>query len=249
MSEDELEIDDEFCFEAPLNLDEKKNKKKENLLNKFTDKELEVVDFKNALQMFLFENDKTECFAVRIKHVSKLELDRTFNHMTTKEIYSVVLVAEEGEGYNLHQHLLLRGTGLTKSMISDHIKELYPDCKGNKCFSISAARDTKQLLKYTLKEGEFLCKGIPEKVLSIAYKLSNPKTDLKKKLRDNEEALILGKISLETFTANYIQIKVDHTQPIYANHIQAYVTRMGMSTGKISINNYAQRIIDRIMPD
>lgn len=205
-----------------------------------------VVDFKGALNMFLFQDDNTECYAVRIKHVKNLELDKTFNFFTKQDIYSVVLVAEEGEGYNLHQHLLLRGKSLCKNKIGLHIKEVYPDARGNKCFSISSARDVKQLLKYTLKEGEFLCKGIPNSVLEVAYKLSAPKTDLKKKLRDNEEDLILDKITLLQFTERYLQIKVDHTQPIYANHIQAYVTRLGMSTGKISINNYAQRILEKI---
>lgn len=244
MSEEDIsDCDYDDCLSVVSDISEILIKEKKKVPKKILET---VVDFHGAMNLFLFKDDKTECFAVRIKHVKQLELDRTFSHFNLKKHYSIVLVAEEGEGYNLHQHLMLRGKDLTKALVASHIKEIYPDCSGNKCFSVSTARDVKQLLKYTLKEGEYVCKGIPQSLLETAYMLSNPKTDLKKKLKDNEEELILGKISLKQFTEAYIQIKVDHTQPIYSNHIQAYVTRMGMATKAISISSYAQNIIDKI---
>lgn len=249
LSEEEDFPDSISLYSEPAEVKKKDVLKKDvNPKKQFGKKELEAVDFQGALAMFLFEDKQTLCFAARIKHVKDLELDKTFEQFDKDNKYSVVVVAEEGSGYDLHHHLLLRGKNLTRTLIAEDIKKVYPDCKGNKCFSISEARDQKQLLKYTLKEGEYLAKGIPEKIIHLAHKLSNPKTDLKKKITDLEERILLGKITLLDFVDSYLEIKVQHSQPIYANHVQAYVTRIGMAAGLVERRDYARSIIERISP-
>lgn len=252
MSSDDEDFPDSISLMSSTYEEEKKEdvlKKDVKEKQQFSKKELQAVDFQGALAMFLFEDKKTLCFAARIKHVKDLDLNKTFDQFDKDTKYSVVVVAEEGSGYDLHHHLILRGKELTRTKITEDIKKVYPDCRGNKCFSISEARDQKQLLKYTLKEGEYLARGIPGKILELAHQLSNPKTDLKKKIIDNEEAVLLGKITLLDFVDRYLEIKVQHSQAIYPSHVTAYVTRIGMAAGLVERRDYARSIIEKINPN
>jgi len=232
--------------------DKPKKEKKENVLKKpepkFSDKELSLVNFHSALAMCLFTDKTVRCWALRISKVVGLNLDKTYDFFATKGKYTVVVVSEEGSHStkDYHQHCLLRGN-LNKEDVVTDLKELYPDCKGNKCYSISEARDQKQLLKYTLKEGEYLSKGIPEKVLALAKKLSNPKTDLNKKIVDIYDLLLMGKITMREYSRRYIQIKIDHRQNIYPHHIAAHFRSVAMSCGEMEVNDFADSVLQNAM--
>jgi hypothetical protein len=245
---DSEDFPDDISYES----EKPKKEKKENVLKKpvkqFSDKELSKVNFHGALAMHLFTDKNIKCWALRISKVKGLELDKTFDFFASHQKYSVVVVSEEGTHSTIdyHHHCLLRGNVTRKDVVTD-LKVLYPDCKGNPCFSISEARDQKQLLKYTLKEGEYLSRGIPETVLALAKKLSSPKTDLNKKLVDIYDALLMGNITMKDYARKYIQIKVDHRQNIYPHHIAAHLRTVAMASGELTVDDFSDNLLDNAL--
>lgn len=180
-------------------------------------------------------------YAIRLSSFDKLALDTTEKMF---ESYKYI-ISEEGDGVTTkyHQHIILVCEHTTEQ-IREIIKKSYPDCVGNKCLYIKACKDKKQLAKYTLKEGKYVYKGFDPKFIEDTFKCSKQKTDLKKDITDNEDNLILGRITDVQFVEKYIRIKVAHDQPLYTNHIRAYVLKMLIKADKIGARAYACSIID-----
>lgn len=191
-----------------------------------------------------------ECFneleiwwAVRLSSFDKLSLE------TTQQMLSPFkyIISEEGDGITTkyHQHIILV-CDLDTEGVRALVKKTYPDCQGNKCIYIKACRDKKQLAKYTLKEGNYVYKGFSKKYIDETFKCAKPKTDLKKDMTENEDNYILDKITDSQFVQRYIDLKVKHDQPLYMNHIEAYVRKMVCKKDPKKVKELSICIIERI---
>lgn len=182
-------------------------------------------------------------WAVRIT-VDELTLDKTCSLF---DQYSKYIVSEEGDGFNtrIHHHILLV-TQENAEDIKKKIRDVYPTATGNKCIYCKPCRDKRKLKKYTLKEGNYKYKGFDSQKISDAFKTSVKKTDLKAEVVFNEDQLILGKITFQKFVEKYVDIKVTHDQPLYQNHIEAYVTKVGIRANVLSKSDYSRNIVNRV---
>lgn len=178
-------------------------------------------------------------YALRIAKCHAMELHKTFNLFASR--CAILIVSEEGTGSGYHQHLYCVGENLDRKVLVKAIKDTYPDAKGNKCMYIRSAQDPKQLMKYTLKEGKFLYKGVPDVLINKMKVLSTRKTDLKSEVVTLEERFVLGELELDEFMVEYLNLKVKHSQNIYDNHLQAYFTRMALWAQKLKVSDYVQR--------
>lgn len=167
---------------------------------------------------------------------------------TTKYVH--ILVSQEGEKQKPHLHgmvtLLKEHYDDSVTVLRNHLKEWgltqNPPLKiiGNKMLYVRLADDKKQLLKYTLKEGNYKQTGFPAAYLATYHAASVCKESLGLKIRDNEEDLLMKKIDYETFVHRYIKIKVDHTQPLYVSHIKAYINSYRLKSGTSTISNWIE---------
>lgn len=183
-------------------------------------------------------------YAVRLSSFDELELEKTKKML---QPYKYIL-SEEGDGITTkyHQHIVWVFNGTTDD-IRKIIKDTYPKCIGNKCLYIKAGRDKTQLAKYTVKEGKFCFNGFTQKYIDEVFKTSSAKTDLKKEITDNEDDYILGRKTLDEFTEEYILIKARHDQPLYMNHIEAYIRRVHVKKNPKFSQNIARQIVDKIV--
>lgn len=187
---------------------------------------------------FLFMSD-APVWAARISKVMKLDLQHTLDAFSEAERF---IVSEEGTGIRLHQHLLISGKGFDRVKILEVIKKAYPAAKGNKNLYVKIAENFQQLLKYTVKEGNYMSKGFTNDLLETLEKLAVPKTDIRQKFTDLEDIFLLEKISFNTFVNRYVQLKIDHGQNLYNNHLIAYFRRMGLKTGYRSVHTYCEEL-------
>lgn len=180
-------------------------------------------------------------YAIRLSSFDELDINVTKNIF---DFYRYV-ISEEGDGITTkyHQHIIL-DCPLSTDEIRSLIKKSYPNCVGNKCIYIKACADKTQLMKYTLKEGKYCYKGFSDKFIEEHFKCSKPKTDLKKEISNNEDNFVLGKIDDIEFVENYLKIKVSHDQPIYLNHIRAYVLKMMLKAGYKKYSSLSRNILD-----
>lgn len=184
-------------------------------------------------------------FAIRIAKVENLDMDNLFQRLP----YNYVLLSQEGkdtDNYHIHGVVLVerhkeRNDEYLKTQLRQNIKDLYPSAIGNKCLTVKEARSKKQLMKYTLKEGNYVYKGFDKTLIDKLFKLSNVKENLKVKITDNEERLLLNEIDYETFLINHIDILVSHGQSLYNNHIKAYANRFLIKSGNMSPSVYVQK--------
>lgn len=182
-------------------------------------------------------------YAVRLSSFDSLSWQTTIDMLgDTKYI-----ISEEGDGISVkyHQHIIWCLEETTEQ-IRQRIKKVYPECVGNKCLYIRACRDKKQLAKYTLKEGKYAYNQFNHKYIEEMFKTSKPKTDLKKDVTDNEDEFIMGRITLEEFVENYLNLKAKHDQPIYMNHIESYVRKMMIKKNPKYTTTLASKIIEKI---
>lgn len=182
-------------------------------------------------------------WAIRIT-VEELDLEKTFKLFSYAQKF---IVSEEGDGDNtrIHHHILLV-TDETSDQIKVRIREVYPTAKGNKSIYTKPSRDKRQLAKYTVKEGNYKYKGFTEKYIQDTFKCSKAKTDLKKDIDKLEEDYILDKIGSLVFLEKYIELKVKHDQPLYTNHIKAYMMKMMIKSHHASSKAYADGMLFQI---
>lgn len=157
------------------------------------------------------------------------------------------IISEEGDGVTTkyHQHIILVCDQDTK-FIRNLIKTTYPDCATNKCIYIKLCVTKTGLAKYTLKEGEYIYQGFSKQFIDDTFKCSKPKTDLKKDITENEDNYILDKICDSEFIKRYISLKVRHDQPLYMNHIEAYMRKMACKKSPRRIDALVSVILERI---
>lgn len=188
-------------------------------------------------------NELGKWHAIRLSSFKELDIQVTLKML---EPYRYI-VSEEGDGVTTkyHQHIILVSE-LETEEIRQLIKKFYPGCKGNSCLYIKASKDKTQLAKYTLKEGNYKYKGFSEKYIQDTFKTSSPKTDLKKDVRDLEDKYILDIIDIVKFTEQYLLLKAKHDQPIYMNHVEAYLRKMKLKKEPGYVRHYAAALLDRI---
>lgn len=177
---------------------------------------------------------------------SVLDMDKT-QQITTK--YDKWIISEEGDGDHtrLHHHIIISTKqDIKRDTIRQHIKEVYPTLKGNKSIYIQPCKDKKQLTKYTLKEGQYKYNGFSKDFIKNMERCASPKTDLKKNIQDIEDQYILGQLDDKEFLSKYIQLKALHDQPLYLNHIQAYMTKQMTKKNPGLSNLIADTILFRI---
>lgn len=125
-----------------------------------------------------------------------------------------------------------------KQLLRTRIQEIYPGAKGNKHLYTSKVTKKQSIFKYTLKEGNYKFQGLSKSFIKEQEKLSSTKEHLNEKVIQNEENLILGKISFLQFKIQYINIKVDHNQNLYRNHIKSYFLRFQFKSDRMSIEDW-----------
>lgn len=188
---------------------------------------------------------KLECWwAIRIT-VDSLELRKTF---AIFESFPKVVVSEEGDGMNtrLHHHIILP-TNKSSDEIKKLIRVAYPDAIGNKCIYVKPSRDKRSLMKYTLKEGNYLYKGFTDQFIKDSFKCSSSKTDLKKEIDLLEEKVILQKITMLQFIEAYIDLKVKYSQDLRDTNLKPYFKRIMIKSGYMTSKVYAQRLYDQVV--
>lgn len=180
-------------------------------------------------------------FAIRLSTFDGLDLE------TTRRMFAAFryVISEEGDGISTkyHQHIILDYSG-TAQEIRQLVKQTYPNCSGNSHIYVKACNDKKQLMKYTLKEGKYCYQGFSKKFIEDSFKCSKQKTDLKKEINANEDNLILGKIDEYDFAETYLRIKVSHDQPIYLNHVRAYLLKQYLKSGHRKYKGLAHNLVD-----
>lgn len=179
----------------------------------------------------------------RIKHCPGIHLENTYKHFIKNKTFKRVIVSlETSGGEHIHGQVSISPSDITlrtlKENIRNYIKELYPTAKGNKCLYVKEISNTKQSIKYVLKEGNFLYYGFTQKYIQQLYKLSTNKENLKDKIVTNEENLLLGKITYPQFCIEYIQIKIDHNQRINKTHLQGYFNLYKLKSGETSVRQF-----------
>lgn len=181
-------------------------------------------------------------YSIRIKHVDGLDLERTFKFFEDPVFSRVLLSLEKSGGEHIHGHLSMDNIWATpkdaKDFITGFIKKIYPDAKGNKCLYVKEVLKKKRNIQYVLKEGTYLYRGFSQKFIETMDKCSLKKERLKEKILENEENLLSKRIDYHRFCINYIQIKVDHGQNLYNNHIKAYFNRFDIISGNTTAAEY-----------
>jgi len=185
--------------------------------------------------------------AARISCVEDLTVEKTEEGFESYPIY--IISQETSSSGKLHQHLFVAAENLTTDIVTSILKGIYPDAKGNKCLYVKKALKPKQLLKYTLKEGDYVSKGISDALLKDASILSKSKEKMKDKFTELEEQLILKHIRFPKFVEDYIRLKVVHGQNMYDNHLIAYFKRLALSVGEIQYDEYVDFLMAKILPN
>jgi len=180
----------------------------------------------------------------RISRVKNLNIDTTKNIFSPFKLYIISEETSKKDVY--HQHFVVGDYEITELQITELIRKSYPDLKGNKCVYVKIARNPKQLMKYTLKEGKFITKGFSKSFIDDACKMSRSKEHMKDEFIALEERLILKKIGMRKFMEDYIRLKVMHAQPLYDNHLIAYFKRMAIQSGELNVEDYSGTLYSRV---
>ena len=207
-----------------------------------------MIDQGKYLQELFLNHDSNHVIAFRLKSLPDLHARCQSICDGLSEHYTHVIVSREGCVKNgktdKHLHGLIidsRKDLPFKQYEQDlrvHLKTLEPQAIGNKHLYVKIAEIKKQLLKYTLKEGNFTYKGFSKEFVDFYHRKSAKKEDLKQKIMNNEDALLDGEIDYLQFQTNHVQIKVDHIQPLYRSHIGAYFQTFKVKSGTISAQQW-----------
>lgn len=186
-------------------------------------------------------------YAVRLSHIDGLNLDQVFNHFSPMVQRLIVsMEGEEGSTTAPHIHMLIKQNGMEKDQIKEELKKLYPTLSGNRQFMIKKADSPSQLLKYTVKEGEFKYKGFTSQFIATATFLSRPKTNMKDEFRKLQDKVRLKQITFSNYILEYIKLKVKHGQTMYTHHIAAHMRQVALEVGEYKYENYAEKIEEMV---
>lgn len=192
----------------------------------------------------LLQLSNTTFYAFRIKNLPDIDLDKTYDGFKS---FKYSLLSLEGMGKyadpekDKHIHGLVSSED--RGPVVDTIKKIYPDCKGNKCYSVSLVKDVKQCAKYTLKEGHYKYSGFTNEFIRSMYRSSSKKENLKNKVSENEQHLLDKTIHFEVFAIRYLRIKVEHNQNINNSHVISYLNKMMLKSSTITYEDYYSRFL------
>lgn len=196
------------------------------------------MESKHPIESMLLDGIVIIC--ARISEVEDLTLEKTEEGF--KDYTHYIISQEHSRKGKLHQHLVVSVEGCSEASVTETIKKIYPDAKGNKCLYVKKAVRYQQAVKYTLKEGDFKVKGFSQDYVADMRLLSRSKDDMKIKFTRLEEDILLSRITFLEFMKKYIQLKVQHSQPLYDNHIVAYFKRIGIQCGAIELGTYIDNL-------
>lgn len=197
----------------------------------------------HPLEMGFFSGQNV--VAARLAKVSGLSMDRTFKHLKSCN-YPRIVVSDEGSGKRHHQHILVACNELEAEDVRKELKKCYPDAVGNKYIYVQVAKDKNQLMKYTLKEGQYLVHGFSEELVYDMLKCSIKKTDMRSQFSTLAETYYLDQITFLEFMTQYIQLKADHDQPLYMSHLEAYFRAMSVRGDPRRAKEMAEKLHDKI---
>lgn len=124
-----------------------------------------------------------------------------------------------------HFHICLKVEGKMEELREKIKKSIY----GGRCnYYFKPSKNVKQMLKYTLKDGDYVYKGIEEKEIELLKKTSNKK-GLDKfgvDLTNLEEQYLGDKIRFKEFGIRFVKLKISYGQNLYSSHIKAYLQKM-----------------------
>ena len=143
-----------------------------------------------------------------------------------------------------HYHVFIK-TSMLEKQIRSIIKE-DKDIKGNRSYSLAVAKEERQLMKYVLKDGKYVFKGIPEEEIELLQKCSykKGKKSFAKDLDLLEEKFYNNKIGNLLFIEELLQLKVSYGQNIYDNQIINYVKKCHMKKDGNYLEQYSNYLID-----
>lgn len=179
----------------------------------------------------------------RISKIPELCLDSTCKMLKEAKIEQYI-VAQEGSDTGEtkpHQHLLVYDVQV--DLLRDLIKKHYK-ISGNKFLSVSVARKKNQILKYTVKEGNYIYKGFTDDFMKTLERLSHPKTNMVDEFHKLEDLLLLNTISKSEYLLRYLKLKIKYKQPIYTNHLIAYFRSRLLTDNELE--EYAEDLFEAI---
>lgn len=170
-------------------------------------------------------------------HIRITTLD-TLDNMETfvKTLSSVYLISNETIPRN-HYHICIKTQRSLETLRKLVKSSIY---SGRNNYYLKPSTNSKQMLKYTLKDGNYVFKNIDEKWLETLRKCSNKK-GLDKfgiELQTLEENFLGNSITFTQFGRSFIKLKIDYGQNLYGNHIKAYLTKMKCKKDPTYINEY-----------
>lgn len=180
--------------------------------------------------------------AFRISRVKDLSMDRIFADF--KSNYPYVLLSSEGgettdiKGKTFHIHGVVCSPTAETITVREQLKALYPNAKGNRCLYTKESHNKKQLIKYTLKEGNFIYQGFLTEFISRMEICSNTKDDIKSKILELEENYLCREINFEDFAVAYVEVLINHNQNPRLSTLTPYFNKMQLKSGKLSTRSF-----------
>lgn len=171
-----------------------------------------------------------------------LTMEKTQQMLTDFDLY---IVSSEGDGEQVsrHQHICVSHPSLDRKVLRESVSKVYPKLKGNKEISITIAKNSEQLSRYVVKDGDFTYKGFTQHQIERFCKLSYDVKKTKKKFTQIMELYKLGQIDIQEYAERYIQIKCESNQPLYTNHFRAHLRMMKFSRDKSLVTHYCENIL------
>lgn len=163
--------------------------------------------------------------------------------------YSHYIISQEvSKSGKLHQHIIASKIAISEKSLTEDLKKIYPDAKGNKCIYVKKANNYKQAIKYTLKEGEYVSRGISTDYLDTAKQLSKSKENMQKEFTRLEEQVLLRQIPFPEFLKNYVELKLKYNQTFYLNHMRAYFIRVGLQCNYLDKDDFRELMLKSLLP-
>lgn len=160
------------------------------------------------------------------------------------DVFSGIACIEVSEKNKLHMHAIV-SVPFGAPDVRQTIKNIWPEAMGNKCLYVRPSKDVIQSMKYVVKDGNIHYTWITKEFIDDLLVTSKKKIDIKKEIKELEDAMILGTISFEEFQVKYILLKAS-VGPLYSQHIIAYFRGLAIQYGHVDIYNYVSNINDAL---
>lgn len=189
--------------------------------------------YKNKLKLL---NYKTIAIRLTTQKITKEQILKHF-----KEIKIIVVGEELGkiEGKK-HFHIYLCSNDIRVDDVRRGIKETF-GLKGNKELYVKEAQDADRLLRYTVKDGDIIYRGIDEETINTFKKLAYT-TDKKAFQNLIDEYLTTPHMKINDYAVRYIQLKVEHQQNLFDHLVRAHLKTMMIKKGERSAYDYYEHL-------